>query len=367
MAARDLSIVVPTFNERENIAPLIGRIERVLDGVDYEIVVVDDDSPDGTAELAFDLSKNDPRIGCIRRVGRRGLSSACIEGMCASGADFLAVIDADLQHDETKLLDMLRALRADTSLDLVIGSRFASGGSTGSLSDVRVRMNRFAATLGTRFLGVKTSDPMSGFFMVRRTFFNEVVHRLSGVGFKILLDILASSRRPVRYIEVPYDMRARSHGESKVDSVVLWHYLVLLLDKTIGPIVPVRFIFFVSMGVIGALFHLLVLGTSMFLFGWSFLTGQTLAVVFAMTVNFFTNNAFTYRDRRLRGWGVVRGLFVFYLVCSVGAVLSLMLATYLYERGLPWYAAGLLGAAVGAIWNFALTYHYAWAPTERAP
>ena len=346
MAARDLSVIVPTFDERENVEPLIERIDRALSGLDYEVIYVDDDSPDGTAELVFELSKENPRLRCIRRVGRRGLSSACIEGMCASAAEFVAVIDADLQHDEAKLRDMLEALRADGALDLAIGTRFASGGSFGELSHLRVKMSRFATSLSTRIIGARTSDPMSGFFMLRRSFFQEVLHRLSGIGFKILIDVIASATREVHLVEIPYDLRARNQGASKLDTVVLWHYLVLLAEKSVGRLVPVRFIFFVSVGVVGSLVHLLILGTSMWGLGTTFLVGQAAAVVAAMTFNFVLNNVFTYRERRLRGWGFLRGLLVFYLACSLGAAFSLGLANYLYDQGLPWYLAGLLRAAV---------------------
>ncbi len=206
--------------------------------------------------------------------------------------------------------------------------------------------------------------------MLRRHFFYEVAHDLSGMGFKILLDILASARRNVAFVEIPYNMRARQHGASKLDTIVMWHYAVLLGEKTIGRYIPVRFILFLCIGLVGSLIHLSVLGTAMKIFGSTFVVGQSLAVLTAMTVNFFFNNMFTYRDRRLRGLAMIRGLFIFYAACSAGAIINLIVATYLYERGLPWYVAGLLGAAVGAIWNYSLTYHYAWGKgrtTEPSP
>lgn len=360
MAAQKLSVIVPTFNERDNVAELIERIEAALEGVDYEIIYVDDDSPDGTADAVFEISRKDPRVRCIKRVGRRGLSSACIEGMCSSGAEFVAVIDGDMQHDETRLVPMLEALQADDSNDLAVGTRFALGGSMGELSNTRVKMSRFATVLGTKLLRVRTTDPMSGFFMLRRSFFYEVLHNLSGVGFKILLDIVASAKRPVQIVEIPYDMNARQHGESKLDAVVLWNYLVLIAEKTFGKIVPFRFVMFLTIGLGGAVAHLTILGLLLNVFEMAFPISQGIAVAVAMTFNYIFNNLFTYRDKRLRGMDFVRGLLIFYIACSLGAVLNLLLATYLYEHNVPWYLAGLLGAGVGAVWNYSLTRYYAW-------
>ena len=363
MSERDLTIVVPTFNERENVEELIRKIDAALTGIDWEIVFVDDDSPDGTAELVFRINHDDPRVRGIKRIGRRGLSSACIEGICSSSASNIAVMDADLQHDETALPAMLKMLNQD-DLDLVVGSRFTSGGSTGGLPSTRVKMSKFATFLGTKLLGVKTTDPMSGFFMLRRSFFYDVAHDLSGKGFKILLDIFASSKRDVRFGEVPYDMRAREHGESKLDMVVLWEYLLLLLEKSIGKLIPVRFIFFVMIGLFGSLIHLAVLLSCYSLWDKSFLFSQSVAVVVAMTVNFFFNNLFTYSDRRLRGLRMLRGLVIFYLSCASGAAINIMIASYLYDHGIHVALAGLMGAGVGAVWNYTLSTQFAWKPAR---
>lgn len=359
MSARDLTIVVPTYNERENVEELIEKVGAVMDGIDWEMVFVDDDSPDGTAELVFQINRDNPRVRGIKRIGRRGLSSACIEGICSSSAPYVAVMDADMQHDEGILPAMLQKLREE-DLDLVVGSRFTSGGSTGDLPSARVKMSKFATILGTKLLGVQTTDPMSGFFMLRRSFFYDVVHDLSGKGFKILLDIFASSKRDVRFGEVPYNMRAREHGDSKLDMVVLGEYLLLLLEKSVGKLIPVRFIFFVMVGLFGATIHLAVLMSCLNLWDKSFLFSQSTAVVIAMTVNFFFNNVFTYSDRRLKGVKVLRGLGIFYLSCAGGAFIAVMISSYLFDQDIPAAIAGLLGAGVGAVWNYTLSTQYAW-------
>lgn len=359
MAAKDLTIVIPTFNENDNVEELLAKLDDCLQGIDWEAVFVDDDSPDGTAEHVFTLNQDNPNVRCLKRVGRRGLSSACIEGICSSSAPYVAVMDADMQHDETILPDMLAKLK-DEDLDLVIGSRFTEGGSTGvGLPGIRLQMSLFATWLGVNLLGVKTSDPMSGFFMLKRSFFYNVVHHLSGKGFKILLDLMASSKAEVKFGEVGYQMRAREHGDSKLDSVVLWEYLLLLCEKTIGRFIPVRFIFFVAVGLLGAIVHLVIL-LSIFNMNENFIAAQSTAVVVAMTINYFLNNAFTYSDRRNKGSALFKGLLIFYLSCASGAAINIMVAKYLYDYSLPVAIAGLLGAGVGAVWNYSLSSQYAW-------
>jgi len=366
MTSPELTIVVPTFKERANVEELIRRVGVAMGDVAWEMVFVDDDSPDGTADLVFDISRRDSRIRGIRRIGRRGLSSACIEGICSSNAPFIAVMDADLQHDEGILPRMLATLKM-AGTDLVIGSRYVQGGSTGTMPGLRAKMSRIATWIGARWLGVGTTDPMSGFFMLKRGFFYEVVRDLSGKGFKILLDLIASAKREVRFADEPYDMRARMHGDSKLDTVVLWEYLLLLCEKSFGKVVPVRFIFFVMIGLLGALLHVAVLTSLYYSLGAKFAFAQTAAVFVAMTANFFFNNLFTYADRRLKGGRMFRGLLIFYLTCAAGAVITVMVGTYLFDRGIYVPLAGLLGAAVGAIWNYTLSSEYAWRQTGSRP
>jgi len=363
MSAYDLTVVVPTFNERDNVREVVDRLAALLDPLEWEVVFVDDNSPDGTADLVFDISRENPRVRGIRRVGRRGLSSACIEGICSSNAPYVAVMDADLQHDERILPKMYETIR-EGGYDIVVGSRFTEGGSTGTMPGLRVKMSRLATWIGAKWLNVKTSDPMSGFFMLDREFFYNHVGNLSGKGFKILLDLFATAGPEATFAEVPYDMRARERGQSKLDTLVLWEYLMLLCEKSIGKFVPVRFIFFVAMGLLGGALHLAVLLTLFYRADATFLAAQGSAIAVAMTANFFLNNVFTYQDRRLRGARMLRGLLVFYLTCLPGAIINLLVASYLFEQGVHVAAAGLLGAVVGAIWNYTLSSEYAWRPAK---
>jgi dolichol-phosphate mannosyltransferase len=360
-ATRDieLSIIVPTFNERDNVRELIRRLGSCLTPVSWEVIFVDDDSPDGTADLVHEIGRYDHRVRCLRRLSRRGLSSACIEGMLSSSAPYLVVIDGDLQHDEALLPQMLEILR-NGDIDIVIGSRYISGGGIGDWNRTRALISRCATRLSTLILRAHLNDPMSGFFMIRREAFYDTVRKLSGIGFKILTDLFASSPRPLRFKELPYQFRNRQVGESKLDYHAVWDYLMLLLDKLIGHILPVRFIAFTLVGGFGVAIHLLALILLFKGLQTTFVTSQTIATVVAITSNFALNNILTYRDMRLRGWQWVRGWVSFTLVCSVGALANVGIAAYLFRMDTFWVLSALAGIIIGAVWNYAVTATYTW-------
>jgi dolichol-phosphate mannosyltransferase len=353
----DLSIVVPTFRERDNVAPLVARLAAALDGIRWEAIFVDDDSPDGTIDAVRQIGARDGRVRAIRRVGRRGLAGACIEGMLSAQAAVVAVIDADLQHDETVLPQMLAQIRAGA--DLVVGTRYAAGGEASAFSARRSAMSRFATDLSKKFFTIRTSDPMSGFFMLRRNVIEAAAPRLSNQGFKILLDILLTSGSDIRIAEVPYSFSARQHGESKLDNQVLVDFVGLLLSKASGGLISIRFVLFGLVGVLGLFVHLLtlriVLGA-----GGSFVLGQTAATIVAMTFNFVVNNFLTYRDQRLTGWAMVPGLLKFYAVCGLGAVGNVGVGSWVFHETARWWVAGVAGSVVGAIWNYLLSRSFVW-------
>jgi dolichol-phosphate mannosyltransferase len=353
----EISVVVPAYGERDNIAPLLGALEQALAGLDWETIIVVDDAFDGTEDVVRSRAQQDPRVRCVHRIGRRGLASACIEGMLASSAPYLAVIDADLQHDETLVPKLLEAAKAGGA-DVVVASRYMEGGSTGDLAADRVRVSRLASAL-SQLLCKDLTDPMSGFFLVRRGFLERVVRRLYGRGFKILLDLVAAARGEVRVAELPYRMRSRQHGESKLGARVIAEFFMLLLYHMTGRLLPARFFLFGAVGVTGVGVHLAVL-TAVFGSSGNFLASQALATWAAMTSNFFLNNVFTYGDQRLRGARIWRGLASFYLACGVGAFINLAVAEWLFIQALPYWAAGLAGALVAALWNFFTTASFTW-------
>ena len=358
----ELAVVVPTFNERANVTELVARLDRALAGRGWEVIFVDDDSPDGTADAARALALTDARVRVIQRLGRRGLSSACIEGMCATAAPVAAVIDGDLQHDETLLPAMLDRLQGDDALDLVVGSRFVAGGDTGEWDRDRVAKSALATRLSRRVLKADLSDPMSGFFAIRTALVRAVAPDLSAIGFKILLDLMTASPRPLRFAELPYTFRVRTAGESKLDHVVALEYLIALYDRMCGRVVPVRFAMFSVIGLLGVAVHMAVLSVLYLGLGASFLAAQIAATLAALTGNFFLNNALTYRDRRLKGWRqLADGWVSFAAVCSVGAVANVGVAGFLHDvRQGEWAVAALAGVLVAAVWNYALSSRFTW-------
>ena len=357
--APELTIVVPTFNERTNVPLLVARLQRTLDGIDWEVMFVDDDSPDGTAAAVRTLGESDARVRCIRRIGRRGLAGACLEGMLASQARFVAVMDADLQHDETLLTAMLARLEAG-HVDLAVASRYVSDGSAAGLAGRRASYSRWSTVLARRLLGVELSDPMSGFFMLRRSAVEELAPALSSQGFKILLDIVASARGALRIAELPYVFRERQHGESKLDARSVLDFFALLLGKLSHDAVSFRFLMYCLVGLSGVAIHMSALAVAVDLGGLAFGLAQTAATLTAIVWNFTLNNAVTYRDQRLAGWAFLTGLVRFAVICAVGAISNVGVATWVYGYDHRWWAAGLAGALMGAAWNYIVSAAFVW-------
>ncbi|NSZ76582.1 glycosyltransferase family 2 protein [Agrobacterium tumefaciens] len=355
-----LSVVVPTFNESKNIRELVKRLDQALGRISWELIVVDDNSPDGTAKLVKSLSSDDARIRCIRRIGRRGLSGACIEGILSSSAPYVVVMDGDLQHDETIIPEMFQILESGS--DLAVGSRYVAGGSSSEgFSRFRSWGSDTATKLARRALKINISDPMSGFFMLRRETFEEIAPALSKEGFKILLDFISSAPPTLKTAEVPFKFRERLEGSSKLGSLVTVDYLGLLLSKLSGGILPVRFLMFASVGAFGVLVHLLTLRILLDALLLPFSMAQFIATMVAMTGNFVLNNELTYRDKKLRGFRFFTGLLTFYAACSVGTIANVGVASWINES---WHSdallSGLAGALLGAVYNYAAASILTW-------
>ncbi len=355
----ELSVVVPTFNERDNVIALFRKLDVALAGRAWEVIYVDDNSPDGTWDVVRTLAREDSRVRCIRRIGRRGLSGACIEGILASSAPCAAVIDADLQHDETRLPKMLALLQGGEA-ELVVGSRYIEGGSAMSFDKQRAGASMLATQVAKRVLRVEIADPMSGFFMIRRDRFEQLAPQLSTQGFKILLDIVATARGSLRIKEIPYSFGSRLHGESKLDSMVALDFLGLVLAKLTHDVVSLRFLLFAMVGSLGLFVHLAALFVALEVFNVRFPEAQACGALMAMTSNFLLNNFLTYRDQRLKGLGILRGLLLFYLVCSVGLVANVGVAFSVYDQEPIWWLAGAAGALMGVVWNYAMSGLFVW-------
>ncbi len=355
----ELTVVIPTFKERGNVAELLRRLDVALAGISWEAVFVDDNSPDGTAQAVKDIAARDNRVRCLLRIGRRGLSGACIEGMLSSSAHYVAVIDADLQHDERVLPDMLTTLKSGGA-DLVAATRYIEGGSAGGgLSKRRGALSRLATSITRKVLGTSLSDPMSGFFMMRRDKFDAIAGRLSPVGFKILLDIVTAGPRLV-VAEQPYTFGERFQGESKFDAQIGLEFLGLLLTKATGGRLDPRFLYFALVGLSGIFVNLVALEILQALTDWSFALAEALAIFAALISNFLLNNQLTYRDRRLHGLAMLPGFIGFCAVGSVGAFANFAVARWIFEvLGVVWFAAGA-GALLGALWNYSMSTLFVW-------
>jgi dolichol-phosphate mannosyltransferase len=355
----ELSIIVPTFNERRNIKDVIAAVADALPNVAWEIIFVDDNSPDGTASFVREIARTDPRIRCLHRFGRRGLSSACVEGIMSTASPLVAVMDADRQHDERCLSRMLEIMNT-TDVDLVIGSRYTKGGDVTDWDQTRAAMSRLATRVTNWITGIKLSDPMSGFFMIRREVVIEALPKLSSIGFKILLDICASSDRALNSADVPYQFRSRQHGESKLDVMVLWEFLLLLIDKSIGRFIPVRFVSFALVGSSGVFVHIAVLLLLFKILHVDFVIAQSGATLTAITSNFILNNIFTYRDQRLRRMKFFCGWISFNVVCATGAAANIGLANWLFSNSSSWLVSALAGIMVGVVWNYGVSSIFTW-------
>jgi dolichol-phosphate mannosyltransferase len=357
-APLELALIIPTFNEAANVRKLLDLLSEALRGIHWEAIFVDDDSGDGTADLIRGIGRTNIRVRVLQRLGRRGLSSAVIEGMMATSAPVLAVIDADLQHDETILPRLYRAVR--DGADLAVGSRYAVEGGMGDWDKRRQAISRGATFIAQRFLKTELSDPMSGFFVISREALVASLPKLSGGGFKILLDIAASAPEPLKLVELPYVFRERHSGDSKLDLMVTAEYLKLIADKALGHIVPIRLLLFMLVGGLGVGVHLGVLGGLLLSGLVTFAAAQAAAVWTSMTFNFALNNIFTYSDRRLRGLRFFTGILSFYAVCLVGAAANVGIGTYIHGTNHSWWVAGIAGALIGSVWNFAASSVITW-------
>tara|TARA_B110001450_G_scaffold10133_1_gene10002 strand:- start:613 stop:1737 length:1125 start_codon:yes stop_codon:yes gene_type:complete len=356
-----LTIVVPTYNEKLNVRPLVSLLDKALVDINWEVVFVDDDSPDGTADEVRELARTRLDVRVIHRIGRRGLSGACIEGILSSAAPYVAVMDGDLQHDETVLISMIASFNADPELNLVIGSRNVEGGSSGNgLSGIRSFGSNMATVMARKLLKIRVQDPMSGFFMIKLESFRDVVGELQRQGFKILTDLLSASRGSWKIKEIPFVFKERQYGQSKMDSAVTLEYFGLILARLTGGAISIRFVLFLFVGLTGILVQLLMVGIFLNVMFLSFFYSQILAVILAMTSNFFLNNILTYRDQSLSGKYILFGLLSFYFVCSLGAVANVAVANLVYNFVPLWILASFFGSVISSLWNFMSSKWLTW-------
>ena len=361
MSKPSISIVIPTYNEKENIFKILKRLREALKSISHEIIFVDDNSPDGTSAVVKDSMKNSSKIRLIHRIGRKGLAGAVIEGVFAANADLIAVMDCDLQHDETKLLDMIEMFSKNNSLDVVIGSRFTEKGeiSEKAFSKMRELGSKITTLIVKKVLKITSTDPLSGFFMVKKETFLKSSDNLQTQGFKVLADFLATSGENIEIEEIGYKFKNRIAGESKMSFLTALELIGLVLSQILKGRVSIRFILFCMVGLSGIFVQLLITGLAMLLIN-QFPTSQTLGIISAMTSNYFLNNIITFQERKLESLDLIRGLFSFYLICSLGAFTNIAIATYIFSFSSNWLISSFIGACFGAVWNFTLTSIFTW-------
>ena len=361
MKKPSLSIVIPTYNEKDNISKILEKLKDALKGINHEIIFVDDNSPDETSrEIKFFMRKSS-NIRLVHRIGRRGLSGAVIEGFFAANSDLVAVMDCDLQHDETKLSDMMDLFSKSTSLDIVIATRFTDEGEISDIAFSKIRKlgSKITTFLVKKLLNIKSSDPLSGFFMAKKETFLRSTDKLQTQGFKILADFLATEGKNIEIKELGYKFKNRITGESKMSFQTALELMGLILSQIFQGRVSIRFILFCMVGLSGIFVQLLITGASMFFIN-QFPTSQTLGIIAAMTSNYFLNNSITFKERKLQSFELIRGLFSFYLICSLGAFTNFAIASYIFDFSSNWLISSFIGAVFGAIWNFTLTSIFTW-------
>lgn len=357
-----LSLILPTYNERENLPLMVEKVTGVLAGIPFELIIVDDDSPDGTWKVAQELAAVRENVRVIRRVGRRGLSSAVIEGFLAAKGDVLAVADADGQHDLALLPKLHDAIRDGAKL--AVGSRYTAGGSVGQWDERRHTMSRIATNLAMRLCAVQVTDPMSGFFAIDRATFEEILPRLNPMGFKILLDLLVHAPKDLRVTEVPFTFGLRTYGESKLSKRVQIEFLEYLYDAAFGRIVPLTLIEYCVVGAMGVAVNLaayflvqsLMGSTSSALVAIPLLGGIEAAIVF----NFLLNNAWTFGYAKLRGWRALTGFIRYNIVCAFGALANYAVTVFLFASGFSAIMSLAIGAFLGMMWNYTIARLFTW-------
>lgn len=353
-----ISIILPTYNEHKNVPILLERLNTALAHIDKEVIVVDDNSPDQTWKVARDLEPQYPWLRVIRRLHDKGLSSAVLAGFAVAEGDFLAVMDADLQHDENALPNFLTAFAQGA--DIVVGSRKVEGGGVENWNIMRRFISWVATMMAQIALHQGVTDPMSGFFAIRKELYQKYREEINPRGFKILLEFVARSKE-AKVKEVGYTFKGRIHGESKLSGKVIYDYIYALYELSLGKYIPLRFIRYVSVGFTGLIVSYVTLLIAR-QFAIEDSTAVSISIEASILTNFIFNNYWTFKDHKLTGpWNLLRGTVTFHAICLGGALINQALAIWTAQKcGINLYAANALGYIVAAIWNYVINVSVTW-------
>ena len=353
-----LSIVVPTYNERENIPILVERLKNSLSGVDFELIIVDDDSPDETWKIAEGMAKENPFIRVVRRRGERDLSTAVLKGFQMAEGDVIAVMDADLQHPPEKIRDMFQKIG---EADMVVGSRYVEGGEIEEWGIIRKFYSKIATLLAHIFVPASrvVKDPMSGFFMLKKNVLDGVV--LNPMGYKILLEILAKGNYG-RVEEEAIKFRKREKGESSLNIGIQFKYLrhLLRLAWETGEIY--RMLKFALIGLTGVFVNLGILWLLTEKAEMYYLFSAIFSIEASIISNFLLNDIWTFKDRKKRGiWNGLRRMFKFNLISLPAFPMQMGVMGFLKEFfGVYYLLAAFMGIILVFIWNFVANSLWTW-------
>ena len=372
------SLIIPTYNERENLEELISSSTNILNKlkIKYEIIIADDNSPDQTWKVASELSKDFPSIRVIRRFRNRGLTPSVLEGMESAVGNILGVMDADLQHDISVLPQMLEEC---SSHDLVIGSRYTDSNTKNSLSFLRKILSKSGTFFARVLLGLKISDPLSGYFLVKRDVFKELSSDINAKGFKILLQIVGRNSN-LKIKEIPYSFSERKKGSTKLNEEVAIDFLSELFSLRFKKKVSSRFVRYSITGLSGVFINLfgqsishIILGVEPISYASNefSLPGISVAIGFSLSVinNFYWNNRWTFRDKKLSGiYANVWGLINYFIITCVGfliqfSVWRFLIGVFLNSFGYSdkfTYLANLVGVLTATTWNYYVSKNFMW-------
>jgi len=354
----DLSVILPTYNEKENIILILDKIRKVLKDVSYQIIVVDDNSPDGTWEIAQHYAKKHSNIQVIRRLNMKGLSSAILEGFGSSNSKWMVVMDADLQHDEKILVDFVKAF--EDGFEIVVGSRKTAGGSIGEWNFLRRVISWVATRMAFFIIKNNVSDPMSGFFGIQKEIFENSIDKINPRGFKLLLELLAHNPH-VKTHEIGFTFNKRQYGKSKLSTNVIFDYLAALYDLSLGKYLPLRFIKYSIIGFIGLLVYQATIWIGLNLLQVSKYYSLALGIEAAILSNYFFNNFWTFKDYRHRSIHIISGLFSYHLISIAGVIINYSSSVLLIDRfAVNIYVASIIGAVLSTLWNYRMNFQITW-------
>lgn len=353
-----VTIIIPSFNEKENVDQLINDILQVNEhGIISRVIYVDDDSSDGTAEYIKSKDFGFP-VDCLHRIRRSGLSSAVVEGIMLANTEYVAVMDGDGQHRPTDLLAMIDVITSN-QLDLVIGSRFKNC-SPDSHVGYRLWLSLVGNKFANKVIGRNISDPLTGFFVMRRSVFMDIAHTINPTGFKILLEILYHCRKKsIAIQEVQINFSKRMAGESKLDSQVMLDFIGQIARCMSGGLIPDKFFAFCFVGLLGIFVHFLILSQLINL-SVNFVYAQIVSTLGAMIFNYIINNILTFRRNRRHGVKFFTGMIIFILSCGLGAVANVGVASVINSSGYSWWLSAFAGVIVGTVFNFSLSKSVVW-------